>query len=138
MFIPFCYRAWVKKMDWAKGQLIDDPDQVLYDGDSGYTFADVGRRAYDNTRFRLYGVNAPEMNAKDPVVRAAAVKSRDWLRSQILGKQVFIKSAAMEEKYGRVLLIIWTSEADFGDAAKSINKQMIDLGLATAYMGELI
>jgi endonuclease YncB( thermonuclease family) len=138
MFVPFCYRAWVKKMDWSTGQLIDTPDKVISDGDSGYMFADMGRRAYDNTRYRLFGVNAPETNSGDPVVRAAAIASRDWIRTKILGKEVFYRSMGYEDKYGRILPIIWTAEADFGNLALSVNKQMLDLNLAVPYMGELI
>jgi endonuclease YncB( thermonuclease family) len=125
-------------MDWATGQLISDPDKVISDGDSGYMFADMGRKAYDNTRYRLYGVNTPETNSKDPVVRAEAYKSRDWVRTQILGKHVFYQSMGYEDKYGRILPVVWLVETEFGDVSKSINKQLIDLGLAIPYMGELI
>jgi len=138
MFTPFCYRAWVKKMDWPTGQLITAPDKVISDGDSGYMFADLGRRGYDNTRFRLFGVNTPETNSSDPEMRKKAYESRDWLRTKILGKEVFYRSMGYEDKYGRILPIIWTTEVDFGNAALSVNKQMLDLGLAVAYMGELI
>lgn len=136
-FVQFCYKAWVKKMDWNAGQLSVDPDKVIHDGDSGYVFMDNGKRIYDNSNFRLYGVNTPELNAADPAVRAKAVAARDWLRAEILGKQVYLLSKGCE-KYGRTLLIIWTAEADFGDNLKSVNKKMITLGHAVPYLGELV
>lgn len=137
-FLPFCNRAWVKKMDWKTGQLIVDPDKVIYDGDSGYVFTDLGRRQYDNSHFRLWGCNAYELNDVDPAKRVKAVAGRDWLRSQILGKEVFIRSMALDDKYGRILIVVWTTEADFSQNAKSVNRQLIDLGHAVPYMGELI
>lgn len=135
--IPFCYSAWIRKMDWKTGQLISDPDKVIHDGDSGYAFLDRGEREYGNSLFRLYGVNTPELNATDPAVRAKAILARDWLREKILGKQVWVRSLGME-KYGRILLIIWTSLADSGDSVKSVNAQLIQNGHAIAYMGELM
>lgn len=137
-FSPFCMRAWVKKMDWASGQLTADPAKTIYDADSGYVFSDLGRRQYDNSHYRLWGCNAYEMNAADPALRAKAVAGRDWVRSQILGKQVFLRSMGYDDKYGRILIVVWANEADFGDNAKSINKQLIDLGHAVPYMGELV
>ncbi len=136
-FNPFQYRAWVKKLNWKTGQLVVDR-YTVYDGDSGWVLVDRGRRGYANWRFRLYGVDTPEVNDKDPEVKAKAYEARDWLREQIEGKEIFIVSLQEDEKYGRLLVIIWTNIEDAGDNAKSINKQMIDLGLAKPYMGELI
>lgn len=137
-FSPFCYRAWCKKMDWSTGQLSDDPKKVIYDADSGYIFSDLGRRQYDNSHYRFWGCNAYEMNSADPVLRAKAVAGRDWVRTQILAKQVFVRSMGYDDKYGRILIVVWLNEADFGDNVKSINRQLIDLGHAVPYMGELV
>lgn len=135
--IPFCYPAWIKKLDWKLGQLMADPDKVIHDGDSGYALLDRGEREYGNSSFRLYGCNAPELNSTDPAVRVKAVASRDWLRGKILGKLVWVRSMGLE-KYGRILLVIWTDEASSGDNAKSINAQLIAAGHAVPYMGELV
>jgi endonuclease YncB( thermonuclease family) len=137
-FVPFCYAAWIKRLDWKSGQLVADAS-VIHDGDSGYALLDRGEREYGNSSFRLYGVNTPELNATDPEVRAKAVAARDWLREKILGKQVWVRSMGLE-KYGRILLIIWDTKeaADTGDTVKSINAQLIQNGHAMAYMGEII
>lgn len=136
-FIPYCYPAWIKKMDWKLGQLTVDPDKTIHDGDSGYAFLDRGEREYGNSLFRLYGINTPELNDKDPEVRVRAIAARDFLRSKILGKQVWVRSMGME-KYGRLLLIIWENLADTGDSVKSVNAQLIQANHAIAFMGGLI
>jgi|SRR3990172_857672 len=134
-FKPFCYRAWVKRLDWKTGQAV--AAEAIHDGDSGWFLMDKGNREYLNANCRLFGVNAPELNDTDPAIRAKALASRDWLRTEIEGKEVFVLSEKLD-KYGRPLVIIWAAEADFGNNSKSVNKKLLDLGLAVSYMGELI
>jgi len=134
MFLPFCYRAIVKKMDWKTGQLI--ATDAVHDGDSCWIFADQGMYGFLNANCRLFGVNAYELNDIDPVKRQKAVEGRTWLRSKIEGKNVFVRSKGLE-KYGRPLVIVWTNEADFGIGAKSVNKELLDAELAVPYMGDI-
>lgn len=62
----------------------------VYDGDSIMGSLDMGLAHYlgrnpsPTYTVRMFGINAPEMNAKDPAVRAAAVAARDYLRTLIL------------------------------------------------------
>jgi len=135
MFLPFSYRAVVKKMDWATGQLVSQ--DAVHDGDSGWLFMDKGNREFLNANCRLYGVNAYELNDTDPAKRLKAQEGRTWLKAQIEGKPVYVLSKGLE-KYGRPLVIIWLNVADFGDNTKSVNKALIDTELAVPYMGELI
>ena len=134
-FVPFCYRALVKKMGWATGQLVSQ--DAIHDGDSGWFYMDKGNREFLNANCRLYGVNAYELNDTDPDKRQKAQAGKVWLKSQIEGKQVFVLSKGLE-KYGRPLLIVWLNEADFGDSTKSVNAALIKTGLAVPYMGELV
>lgn len=134
-FSPFCYRAWVRKFDWPTGQAIST--DAIHDGDSGWFLMDKGNREFLNANCRLWGCNANELNDPDPAKRQKAVDARTWLRAQIEGKQVFVLSKGLD-KYGRPLVVVWLNEADFGDALKSVNKALIDAGLAVPYMGELI
>ena len=136
-FVPFCYPGWVVKLDWGTCKLMAD-DKVVYDADTGYVLLDQGRRHYENSKFRLYGCNAFEINDPDPAKRAKAVAGRDWFRSQVLGKQVCVRSMKYEEKFGRILTILWLNEANFLDNSKSLNRQLIDLGHAVPFMGELL
>lgn len=134
-FSPFCYKAWVRKLDWKTGQLIST--DAIHDGDSGWFYMDKGNREFLNANCRLYGCNANELSDTDPVKRQQAVDARTWLRAQIEGKEVFVYSKSLD-KYGRPLVIIWLNEADFGDNTKSVNKALINAGLAVPYMGELM
>lgn len=134
-FVPFCYRAWCKKFDAKTGQLVSEG--AVHDGDSAWFVLDNGFYSYLGANCRLFGVNAYELNDKDPAIRAKALQGRDWLKSQIEGKHVFIQSKGLE-KYGRPLFLVWLNEADFGDASKSVNKALIGTGLAVAFMGELV
>jgi endonuclease YncB( thermonuclease family) len=134
-FVPFTYRCWVKKMDWKTGTLV--AEGAIHDGDSGWFLGDRGLYEYLNANCRLWGVNAYELNDVDPDKRLKAQEGKAWLKAQIEGKQVFVLSKGLD-KYGRPLLIVWLSAVDFGDNLKSVNKALLDAGLAVAYMGELI
>jgi endonuclease YncB( thermonuclease family) len=134
-FVPFSYRAWVKRMNWKAGTL--DGEGAVVDGDTAHFLADRGMHEYQAANCRFWGVNTPELNDTDPAKRQAALAAKTWLRQTIEGKQVFVLSKGLD-KYGRPLVIVWLSEADFGDNVKSVNRQLIDLGYAVAYMGELL
>jgi len=130
-FVPFSFRAWVKRLDWKSGTL--QPDEAVIDGDSAHIFVDRGMYEYQAAPCRLYGINTPEMTDKDPVVRSKAVAARDFLRGLILGREVFVQSM-MLDKYGRPIVIVWTDVAQFGDRSKSVNRAMIDAGHSVAYL----
>lgn len=134
-FTPFVYRAWCKKFDTKTGTLV--ADGAVHDGDSAWFVFDNGFYSYLGANCRLYGVNAYEINDKDPAIRAKAQEGKAWLKAQVEGKPVFIQCKGLE-KYGRPLLLVWLNEADFGDASKSVNKGLLDTGLAIAFMGELV
>lgn len=133
-FSPFCYRAWCKRFDSKTGNLVSEG--AVRDGDSAWFVLDNGFYSYLGANCRLFGVNTAEINDKDPVVREKAKAAGEFLRGQIEGKQVFIKSKGLE-KYGRPLFLVWLNEAAFGDASKSVNKAIIDAGHSVAFMGEL-
>jgi endonuclease YncB( thermonuclease family) len=96
---PFTYYFWV--------------DHV-YDGDTVMGRLDMGLEHYLGGlpslqqldpqgayySLRLYGINAPEMNATDPATRTAAVASRDHLRSLVSpGDYIRVVSYSWD-KYG--------------------------------------
>lgn len=133
-FTPFEYRAWVKRLDWTSGQLVEG---AVHDGDSTWLLCDQGNRQYLACNCRLFGVNAYEINDADPAKRQKAQDGKAWLKGQIEGKQVYVLSKGLE-KYGRPLMIVWLSEVDYGDLSKSVNKALLTTGLAVPFMGELV
>jgi endonuclease YncB( thermonuclease family) len=68
---PFTY--W-----FAVGEVYDG-DTIMGELDMGLAHY-LGRSTTPHYSIRLYGINAPELNASDPAVRAAAEASRDHLR----------------------------------------------------------
>jgi endonuclease YncB( thermonuclease family) len=134
-FIPFSYRAWVKRLDWKTGQFV--LDGAVHDGDSAWFLFDRGVYEYLNANCRFWGVNAYELNDIDPIKRQKAQDGKIWLKTLIEGKLVFVLSRGLD-KYGRPLVIVWLAEIDFGDNTKSVNKQLLDSGLAIPFMGELV
>lgn len=71
---------------------------------------------------RLLGLNAPEVKGSS---RDKGIASRDWLRKQILGKTITLKTIKdSSEKYGRYLGIILLEDGT------NINELMITEGFA--------
>lgn len=137
MFTPFSYRALVLKFDWDKAA--QDASSGLkpstYDGDSAWLLIDKGNREYLNANCRFFGINTPEMNSSDDVERDKAKQARDFLRGLIDGKEVFIKSEKLD-KYGRPLVLMWTTQEAFGDPKKSVNYEMVKAGFSKPYYDE--
>ena len=76
----------------------------VIDGDTVVLEIDLGFKIFHIMSCRLVGVNAPELNAKDEVVKLAAVESKEYLMSLLpVGKEITIKSTRLD-KYGRALV----------------------------------
>ena len=107
----FEYRAYVTK---------------VYDGDTITCDMDLGFGIYlKQQKFRLYGINAPELRGKDSI---QGIASRDALSQQILNKNVIIHTMKdKKEKYGRYLGIIYLDKLN-------INQWLLDNHFAIKYM----
>ncbi len=101
----------------------------VYDGDTVTVNIDLGfNMSLRGLKVRLTGVDTAEMKSKDPILKEKAVAARDWLRNQILGKEVFLESHGLD-KYGRWLGKIHTHEGT------CCNDEMIKAGHALPYDG---
>ncbi len=98
----------------------------VIDGDTITCSIDVGFRIIVQDRhIRLAGINAPEL--RQPTLDAGR-RSRLWLIEQILAKRIVIRTMKdNDDKYGRLLGEIWRGDV-------SINRRMVELGLAAPYM----
>lgn len=94
----------------------------VVDGDTVEAVIDLGFTISVRERFRLLGINAPEMKGPEA---AEGHKSKEWLAAQIEGKKVTIESHG-QEKYGRWLAVILVD-------GESVNKRMVTEGLAKVY-----
>jgi endonuclease YncB( thermonuclease family) len=53
----------------------------------------------------LRGINAPEINSKDPVERARAVEAKAFLDGWLTGKKLVIRTHKdANDKYGRLMV----------------------------------
>jgi micrococcal nuclease len=109
----------------------------VVDGDTVDLIVDLGFDTSRKERFRLYGIDAPELRTE------AGKEAKAWLMSvlQPLGfiyvQTIQLSTKAKRDKYGRFLAVLYS---DLGNlranlppktlAVESINSQMIEVGHA--------
>jgi micrococcal nuclease len=101
----------------------------VYDGDSITVALDLGLGLGAKVKCRLLGIDTPEIRTKSAREKKAGFKARDRLREMILGKMVVLHSVKRPDKYGRLLVKVWTEEDGF------VNGVLLDEGLAREYDG---
>ncbi len=99
----------------------------VYDGDTITVDLDLGLHTWiRGEKLRLYRINAPELTGASKVAGRA---SRDYLRSVLNDKEVFVETIKDErEKYGRYLAEVWLQAED--GSWLNINDQMVQMGHA--------
>jgi len=109
---------------WYKAKVVN-----VVDGDTIDVETDLGFRIGFLQRYRLYGVDTPEMNDPDPAVRERAVRAKEFVQGQVGGKEVVLNSHLdRADKYGR-----WLAVIHFKDAAGAwvdLNAELLRRGLA--------
>jgi len=108
-YSPYVYKAYISE---------------VYDGDTCTATVDLGMRVSMEIRIRLYGINAPELRGSE---KGNGVRSREYLRNLILGKNVIIKTYKDKtEKFGRWLAEIFVDNVN-------VNNVMVEDGYAVRY-----
>lgn len=104
----------------------------VYDGDTITVDWDLGRKVWiRDESIRLVdkdgrGVDAPEVRGGD---RPEGLRSRDYLRHLVLGREVIIKTRKdSQEKYGRYLASVWLEDPHTGHRTDVV-QLMLDRGL---------
>jgi len=94
----------------------------VYDGDTITVDVDLGFHLWMKAeKFRLIRINTPEVRGAE---RLEGLKSRDWLREQILGKRVRLATYRDKKgKYGR-----WLANVYLGEVC--LNDELVKQGLA--------
>ncbi len=102
------------------------------DGDTIDAAVDLGFQVSIALRFRLYGINTPELRSPDPQERLKAQTAKARLIELTQNPAVLIKSHKPfhTEKFGRYLCQLYNSDG------VNINQALIDEGLAVAYMAD--
>lgn len=102
----------------------------IIDGDSLVLDIDLGFYMFMNeTKIRLYGLDTPEMNSEDPLLRLQAIMATRYLFDNLqVGEKVVIKTVLdKREKYGRLLATIIKKDG------LNINEGLIQNKLAISY-----
>lgn len=97
----------------------------VVDGDTVDAVIDLGFRMSATHRLRLLGINAPEKNSSDPLIRAQALKSRDALCSYLVSRDVTIHTEK-SDAFGRYLAIIYVGDLN-------VNEAMVRNGFAVPF-----
>lgn len=101
----------------------------VYDGDSIAVLLDLGMKMTVKASCRLFGLDTPEIRSKVAGEKEAANKAKDRVKSLVLGKNVVVQSVQKPDKYGRLLVKVWTEEG------LCLNDLLIEEKLAIAYDG---
>ncbi len=100
--------------------------RAVYDGDTCTVDIDLGLKTWiQGEKLRLNRINAPELRGDE---RPKGLLSRDFLKEQIEGKEIFIQTIKdQQEKYGRYIAEIWLQS---GDGWININDLLVQQGFA--------
>lgn len=86
----------------------------IYDGDTITVRVDLGFHTHRIERLRLARIDAWEVRGEE---RPAGLVARDWLRSQILGRDVIVSTIKDKTgKYGRYIVEVTVDGANLNDA----------------------
>lgn len=114
------------------------PQRVI-DGDSIVAQVNLGLNVHKVEYLRLAGIDAPELNSSDPLIREKAQAAKAFLDDLLFngpGGRVFIvrtEKPYSTDKYGRWLGNIVAIDLDA--TLTNINELMISSGYAVSYSG---
>lgn len=109
----------------------------VVDGDTVDLMVDLGFNVHHKIRVRLYGINTPESRTKDLKEKELGLKAKkfveDWCSNH---KWVFVNTIPdKNDKYGRVLARIYSSDNIDSPQTACLNIDMIQSGNAREYFG---
>lgn len=101
----------------------------VVDGDTVDAVVDLGFNCSIKERFRLFGIDAPEVRTKDLEEKERGIASKIFVEEMCLDKQVTIRSKKDRKgKFGRYL-----AEILLTDYVLSLNQLMLKEGYADPY-----
>jgi len=107
-----------------KGKVLD-----VYDGDTLTLLIDCGFNIHFKQKIRLLGIDTPEIRTKNKKEKEMGYMARDYVRSLVLGKNVYFKSEK-KGKFGRYLATIYLELH-----TETLNELLIKTGFARKYDG---
>ena len=104
----------------------------VYDGDTITCLLDLGFNIHVKEKFRLYGIDTPEIRTKDLNEKKEGYRSKARLEELIKNKEIYIR-VLKKGKFSRWISKIYLTENDIlGD--NSVNQLLIKEGLAKPFM----
>lgn len=97
----------------------------IYDGDTITLEVDMGFRCKLTAKFRLYGINAPELTK---ATREKGIAARDRLADLVMGMELTIESFKDPDDFGRWLCIVHVA-----GLSKSVNDILVEEGHAVRF-----
>jgi len=106
----------------------------VVDGDTIDCEIDLGFHIKVVKRVRLAGIDTPELNSEDVLVREDAIAAKKYVEGW-LGVVPFCIKTELDrsDKYGRVLGWIYPLSAGVEDQAQSLNNVLVEAGHAQWY-----
>jgi len=110
----------------------------VVDGDTVDLLVDLGFHDYRKERFRVLGVDTPELRAKEAAVRERAQAARaqviEWLKPAVANLAVWplrIRTERDPDSFGRYLAAVWF----VGDTGteRELGAALVTAGLAVPY-----
>ena len=101
----------------------------VYDGDTITVDLSCRTKIFcKNIGIRIRGIDTPEIRDKRPHIKKKAYKARDYVRNRIKSAKHMELRNLSRGKYFRVIAEVWLDGYNLGE-------EMIDKGLAKAYLG---
>lgn len=100
----------------------------VVDGDTIDARVDLGFTVSVDVRFRLAGLDTPELHSSDSIVREAAQRAKQFTSDKVSGKNVLLESVKAD-KYGRWLAKIYLPDST------CLNDILLSEHLAVEYSG---
>lgn len=109
----------------------------VIDGDTVDLRIDLGFNIHHKIRVRLYGVNTPESRTSNKEEKALGLKAKEYTKGWLdTHKWVFVNTIPdKNDKYGRILAKIYSSEDINSPQTACLNKDIIESGFAREYFG---
>ena len=105
----------------------------VYDADTCTLIAPFYGKPFE-VKCRLNGIDSAEIRSKNPIEQNYALKARDYLKSIILDKIVWVRCGNMD-KYGRLLGEIYLTQQDMINDTNRISAELISQQYAYVYTG---
>ena len=104
----------------------------VYDGDTYTMLVDLGFHTYATIRVRLRGVDTPEVDARDSIVKQAGITARESVRAVLLNQPCIIHTQKDTQSFNRWIADVYLVQPS-GEII-NIAGYLLESGLAAPYL----